>query len=175
MNTIKVFINRISNGHISPKHHIGHGCGRIISKCRGWAKSLHRRNCRLLIVLHDSDFENPALLYKKILNELNDSPIENYLICIPVQELEAWLLSDPIGIRDAMRLKSLPKVNGKPQNIRSPKEYLGQIINKYSAKTKIYINTKHNEVIANHVAIQEILKKCDSFRSFHEFVVNYIN
>jgi hypothetical protein len=175
VNTVKNLISSISEKKISEKHHLGYGSGKIISKCREWADSLYNRKCGILIVIHDSDENKPSEIHEKISRGLKKCPFSNYLVSIPVKELEAWLLSDPVGIKKAMNLKTLPKINGNPQDINSPKEYLGKIIDKHSNRTKKYLNTKHNEIIAIQTSIKEIHKKCESFRPFYEFIINNIN
>lgn len=172
--SIKVLIRRIANKNISEKHHLGYGSGKIVSKCEGWAKSLYQRNCRILIVIHDSDTHLPRKIYDKISRKLIGSPFDKYLICIPIQELEAWLLSDPIGIKNAMNLKKTPKIKGSPEHINSPKEHLGRLVEMASLGTKMYINTKHNEKIASEISINEVHKKCVAFRPFFKFVKDNI-
>lgn len=172
--TIHILIERISGKKISEKHHLGYGCGKIISKCKHWTSSLYKRNCKFLIVVHDSDDKSPQEINDKILKELSNSPFTHYLICIPIQEIEAWLLSDPTGIKNAMKLKLLPKIKGNPQNISSPKEYLEDIVKKSSAGTKIYISTKHNEIIAAQISIDEIYRRCEAFRPFHKFITDHV-
>jgi len=174
VNTIKVLIQRICGNNVSEKHSLGHGCGRIVGKCESWAKTLYQRGCDLLIIIHDSDNNPVKEIYDKISKELNNSPFSKYLICIPIQELEAWLLSDPNGIKSAMKLRDTPKIKSDPQNISSPKEYLESVIRITSHKTKIYINTKHNEIIAKEISISEINKKCGSFRPFYKFITDNI-
>lgn len=168
--SVKILIHRISgNSRIGTKKFIGRGCGKIKRKCNAWAYQLKLKGCSALIVIHDLDNNAIANLYKNIETSLSPCPIEKHLICIPVQELEAWLLSDPDAIKRAMKLKKAPKVKGIPEGINSPKEYLGSIILKASDGEKIYMNTVHNESIATALSISKALH-CPSFKPFHHFV-----
>jgi hypothetical protein len=167
----KVLIHRIANNErIGIKKFVGKGCGRIKRKCNSWANQLKQKGCSSLIVIHDLDSHILNDLYLKIQKALEPCAIVNYLICIPVQELEAWLLSDPDAIKNGMNLKKLPKVKGHPETINSPKEHLGELIRKFSSGEKIYINTKHNEKIAKELSIEKATKLCPSFVHFRNFV-----
>jgi hypothetical protein len=115
----------------------------------------------------------PLDLNKRIKNALEPSVINTYFICIPVQELEAWFLSDPEAIKIAMNIRKVPKVVGPPEYINSPKEYLGEIIYNASGKEKIYINTEHNEKISGALSIDKAKKRCPSFTPFYSFVEKY--
>ena len=100
------------------------GCGRIKRKCHIWADQLKRKRCSLLILVHDLDNNDLEDLKTRIRNALNPCPITVHLICIPVQEFEAWLLSDPNAIKNALHLKKTPRVRWLPETISSPKEHL---------------------------------------------------
>jgi len=168
--SIKILIERIINKKIGVKPYVGKGSGKLIRKCNSWAKLLYKQGCNLLIIIHDSDSNPPQLIHDKVLTALGSCLFSRYFICVPVQELEAWLLSDASGIMNAMNLQKLPKIDGEPENINSPKEYLGSIIEKASEKRRLYINTKHNQLIAQHVSIASIQKKCPAFTPFIRFI-----
>lgn len=170
VNTVKVLIQRIANKNVSEKHHLGYGSGKILSKCSGWAKSLYQRNCGVLIVIHDSDTNPAQEIYNNIQKKLATCLFNKYLICIPIQELEAWLLSDPAGIKKAMNLENMPTIKGNPEDINSPKEYLERLVWTVSLRTKIYINTKHNEKIVSQISLDKVYKKCKAFQPFHKFI-----
>ena len=126
----------------------------------------------MLLLIHDLDRKTLGELKKGLEDELNTSPISNKLVCIPVEELEAWLMSDPKTLKDIFNLKRLPKIGNKPESISSPKEKLGEFIYSCSDKKVRFLHTKHNVVIANLIPINEIDKKCPSFKPFNEFVSN---
>jgi len=113
-------------------------------------------------------------LTKKINKALCPCDIPNCLICIPVQELEAWLLSDPDAIRAALNLPVSPNIKHPPETINSPKEHLGNLISRASKREKIYMNTVHNEKIAKHVSIDRLRAKCPSFLPFDRFIQQHL-
>jgi hypothetical protein len=90
---------------------------------------------------------------------------------IPVEELEAWLLTDPKALKVTFNLKKLPKCPSNPETIRYPKEYLRDLILKTSAKSKQYVNTIHNPRIAERVSLAS-LRKCAAFVPLQSFWAN---
>ena len=145
----------------------GHGCGKLRRKCAAWATNLVRRGCKALIVLHDLDDRNEQTLRQELASELGGSGCSNQVILIPIYEIEAWLLSDPIAIKIAFRMKMIPKTPGNPEHICHPKEHLRNIVWKNCKKR--YLNTIHNEKIAQAARIH-LVEICSSFRQYPEFL-----
>lgn len=171
VDSVGVLIHRIAdNEYIGIKKFVGRGCGKLRRKCHAWAEELKRRGCSLLVLMHDLDDNDLKHLRGEIQNALNPCPITIHLICIPVQEFEAWLLSDPEAIKTAMHLENTPNVKVSPETINCPKEYLSKLIYKASNREKIYINTKHNARIAARVSIDKARNKCPSFVPFYKFI-----
>lgn len=167
-----ILIRRIArNNGIGVKGRSKNGCSILLRKCKDWAINLYESGCSLLVVVHDSDGKDPKVIMKEIRNKLDSCPIVDNLIVIPIQELEAWLLSDPEAIKKALKLKKVPKVKSNTELIDSPKEYLGKAINRASENEKLYINTKHNSMISEIISINIIRKKCPSFVPFYNFIV----
>ncbi len=166
----KTLISRIANkDKIKFKKVIGNGCGKIKKKAFAWSSNLHQRGCNVLVLVQDLDRNDKTNLKTNLENSLEGSPINSRLICIPIEELEAWLISDPHAIKKAFSLKRLPKFKGNPETISSPKERLRDSIYACSDKSILYI-TKHNEKIAQQVSINVIKDKCNSFLELHDFV-----
>lgn len=159
--------------NVRAKHFVGKGCGKIRRKCHAWSKQLKQRGCSVLILVHDLDNKNLADLQQALTESLAPCPIEKHLICIPVQEYESWLLADPSAIRVAMNLRSDPHISGMPEDISSPKEYLGDTIRRASDGKKLYLNTKHNVRISEELSIENARSRCPSFRPFVEFVTRH--
>lgn len=173
VDSIKTLIHRISgNDLIGTKHFVGKGCGKINRKSNLWASNLKEKGCSLLILVHDLDNNDLKELEKKILSAIKPCPFDKYLICIPIQELEAWLLSDPDAIKSVFNLKKTPKITGFPYDINNPKEFLRNIIKKTSNNEIIYLNTKHNSKISQAISIDKVKEKNPSFITFYKFVVD---
>jgi Domain of unknown function (DUF4276) len=147
---------------------VGHGCGKLRNKCRNWAAVLAGKGCSVLIVLHDSDGKNPTVVRNRIEAALKHCPIEPYVIVIPVEELEAWLLTDANALRTVFSLKKIPKCPSNPERIRDPKEYLEDLVWKTSGKSKRYVNTIYNSRIAQRVSLAS-LRRCPSFLTLQQF------
>lgn len=176
VDSIRALIHRIAgNQRIGIKKFVGKGCGKVRRKCHAWADDLRQRGCSILVLIHDLDDNNIVDLKREIQHALSPCPITTHLICIPIQEFEAWLLSDPNAIQSAMHLRKIPKIKASPETINSPKEYLGELIYRLSNKEKIYINTKHNEQIAAEVSIDKARSRCPSFIPFYDFIQSNFN
>lgn len=133
VDAIKIFVQRISRvSNISFRKKVGHGGGKVISKCLAWSNDLYSLGCDLLIVVHDQDSFEFTELQRTIENRLSASCFRNRIICIPTQELEAWFLGDPQSIKSFFKLKRLPKIAGHPESINSPKEFLREQVKRHS-------------------------------------------
>ena len=171
VDSARVLIHRIANNdHIGVRKHVGNGCGKLKRKCRDWSKDLKEKGCSRLVLIHDLDGKDLNRLSRAIQESLYPLPIRLNLICIPVQEFEAWFLSDPQAIQSSMHLKHTPAIKAPPETIDSPKEYLGELIHKASVGEKIYISTKHNVKISQALSIALTLNRCPSFIPFYNFI-----
>ena len=170
----KSLIKRISNkNNISFKKSIGNGCGKIMRKACHYAIDLKKRGCDMLLLLHDLDRNDLNKLFQDLTSKLSNSPITKKLICIPIEEIEAWFLSDPEGIKNAFKLKRKPNIKGNPENIKSPKEKLGEFVYQCSKENIIYINTKHNQKLADTVSLELMRQKCSSYKQLHDFIESH--
>lgn len=171
---IKTLVRRISvRKNIGFKKFVGQGCGRIKRKCYAWAENLKDRGCKYLVLVHDLDRDDLDDLKISLENCIATCPIEKYLICIPVEEIEAWWLSDPGAIASALNLDKAPRVKGNPESISSPKEYISELVRRVSKGSTLYINTKHNETIAKNLDLSRA-KNCASFVPFYNFVIEHL-
>jgi len=170
-NSVRILVKRIAGkDNIAFKKKIGDGCGKVKRKCSVWAEDLFQRQCDALIVVHDLDRSVLSQLESDLAERLSSASIARRLICIPVEELESWFLSDPKSIKSALSLSRIPKASGRPETITSPKEYLRDQVASCSGSRRIYLTTKHNELLAQHVSIELARAKCPSFERFHDFV-----
>ncbi|WP_153393415.1 DUF4276 family protein [Chryseobacterium vaccae] len=170
---VKELIKRITGkNNIGFKHFVGRGCGKIKRKADDWANQLKQRGCSVLILIHDLDKNKYEDLYEIIHKSIHPFAISKTLINIPTEEMEAWFLADENGLKNALNLKKKPKTYHHPETVKSPKEVLGKEIEKASNDTKIYLNTKHNLLIAKSIDIDIVKNKCKSFKSLHKFVVD---
>jgi hypothetical protein len=170
----KLLLTKRAKKKFQVKHHIGHGCGTILSKCQGWTKSLSDRGCTVLILLHDLDERKLGFLRTALTNAMALAKIDKFLIAIPIKELEAWLLADEAAITSALKLKKkFPRVT-EPERERDPKKKLGDLIYATSNKSVTYINTIHNRKIASELSLEILRLKCPSFVPFDDFANEHL-
>lgn len=173
VDVIRSIIRKIARRSFGIDKFVGHGCGKVRSKCRAWSQNLHQRGCTLLIVVHDLDTANLRTLRQSLAVELTQSPIKRNIIVIPVREIEAWLLADQDAIRKALNL-SMPigKVSN-PEAIARPKERLGELIYIRSGHKTRYVNSIHNVKIADASALTN-LRRCASFIPLEDFLIAHL-
>jgi hypothetical protein len=150
------------------KPFLGRGCAKLHNKCNAWATILAQSGCSVLILIHDSDGKNVTKIIKSVEAALIPCPIDPYIVVVPIEEIEAWLLTDAAAIRATFSLKKNPKCPANPERICSPKEYLRDLVSKASGRTREYINTIHNKRIAERVTLTS-LRKCSAFLRLQTF------
>lgn len=171
---LKVLISRITNkSNITFKKAIGNGCGKVRRKAVSYSQVLNKKGCNMVILVHDLDRHNFTALHKELTDLIKKSPAKYNFICIPIEEIEGWFLSDTEGIKDSFSLKREPKISGSPELVSSPKEKLNELIYSCSGKSKRYLNTKHNSILAENVSLVKMKKKCKSFEAFYNFIDSY--
>jgi len=151
---------------------VGHGCGKLRRKCTAWSHNLVKRGCSHLVVIHDFDSNDEHSLREELEESVRGIAFTGHLILIPVYEIEAWLLSDPLALKQTFSMSKTPKVPAHPERVRDPKEHLRDIVWKHCKK--YYINTIHNRKIASEIRIER-LSVCPSFSSYPEFVDRNVN
>jgi Domain of unknown function (DUF4276) len=168
---LKIIIKRIiSNDKVGFKWFTTHGCGRLRHKADHYAVNLTKKGCDLILLFHDLDRNNLVELERELDGKLSKMPISTYFICIPIEEIEAWFLSDPENIKNVLNLKRIPKIKAKPETIKDPKGELYDLTSSCSDKEKKYLNTKHNALLSATISIDLIREKCNSFAKFYDFL-----
>jgi hypothetical protein len=169
--TIQVLISRyLDIQSLKFKKSVGNGCGKMRRKALAYAKNLSNRGCNMVILVHDLDRRNLKELRKDLQFFLNESVAEFNFICIPNEEIEAWLLSDEEAIKEVFNLKQSIRPIHHPEKITSPKEHLEQLVYRGSNKSKRYINTQHNVKIAEKLELEIVASKCPSFKELLDFL-----
>ena len=149
-----------------------HGCGKLRRKCGAWAHNLLTRGCSLLVIIHDLDDNDEITLKKELQDHINSNAFAGTLILIPKYEIEAWLLSDELALKDIFNMNKAPKVPKHPENVPHPKEYLRDLV--WKCCKKQYINVIHNRKIAKAIRIER-LSVCPSFSSYPTFITNILS
>ncbi len=174
VDVVKELIKKIvPDKRFSVHFFVGHGCGKIRGKSFQWAINLKKKGCSTLIVLQDLDNNKINNLRSQLCKTLKNCAIKNHIVVIPIREIEAWLLSDSHAIRLAMNLPMEIESIEDPQLVEDPKKKLGELIYHRSGNKKHYVNSVHNQKIAQYVDIVEI-RKCESFLPLEGFVHEFI-
>lgn len=167
---VREIANKIVRGSSIPvRYFVGHGCGKVKSKCAQWAANLNARGCASVVVIHDLDSRQLQALRDELCQALYPCPIPASVIVIPVRTIEAWLLSDEEAIRRAMRLQTTPNPVPNPEALLHPKRTLEDLVYSRSRKTKRYVHTVHNAKVASELRIGR-LRRCASFRPLERFL-----
>lgn len=172
--TAKILLKRIlKRDNLTFKKAVGNGCGKLRRKALDYAIDLRNRGCDMLILIHDLDRNIHKALIDELTKKLEGAPIARKFVCVPIEEIEAWFLSDPDSIKSTFNLTRKPKFKGRPETICSPKETLAEQIYLCSNKSTIFLNTKHNQKLAEKISIDLVIDKCESFSKLHSFVTQY--
>lgn len=173
-NALRIIISRIINkDNLTFKKAIGNGCGKMKRKAISYANILSKRGCDLIILVHDLDRNDLDTLRKELNQIINSSNAKNKFVCIPIEEIEGWFLGDPEGIKNTFNLNRIPKIKGKPESVGSPKERLEDFVFQCSNKSKLYLNTKHNNLLSENLDLEKISNKCISFKEFEENIKGF--
>lgn len=157
----------IDENRFSFSKFVGHGCGKLRKKCTAWAENLLKRGCTHLVVLHDLDRNNEQLLRLELTHCVSSIGFRGYVILLPIQEIEAWLLVDPKALKLVFNMDKIPKLPTSPEAVQHPKEKLRDIV--WKSTGKHYVNTFHNKMIAAASHISKV-KMCQSFRPYPIFI-----
>jgi hypothetical protein len=161
----------VARNKFSIKKFVGNGCGKLRNKCGSWANTLFESGCDHVLIFHDLDRNDEVVLREFLLTKV---PIEKFpksFIVIPIEEIEAWLLSDVVAVRDVFGLVVTPPKIHNCESINSPKEFLRNLVWKHGKKR--YLNTTHNKKISERVTIEN-LRRCSSYKPFDEYVKSTI-
>lgn len=157
----------VSENSFSFSRFAAHGCGILRKKCGSWSCDLFRRGCSHLVVIHDLDEDDEYVLRRQLADAIDGSAFASQAILIPVYEIEAWLLSDPVALEQTFGMSMTPRVPLHPETVRGPKERLRDIV--WRQCKKRYINTIHNKKIAKLIRIER-LAVCPSFSPYIDFL-----
>lgn len=157
----------LNKNYFTLKKQVGKGCGKLKSKCAAWAQLLTKQGCNHILLFHDLDGNSEADLRKSLEEKLKIPNVSNPIVVIPIEEMEAWLLSDLEAVKTVFNLNSKPKNIPQCETIESPKEYLRDIVWKLGKKK--YLNTVHNKKIANLTRL-DCLQRCNSFKILDEYL-----
>jgi hypothetical protein len=151
----------------------GKGCSHLRRKAEARLKDAARRGCAAAIVLHDLD-RNPSngelndegALRQQKLEALAVPAGLQRLVCIPVEELEAWFWADPAVVREVGRGRG--EAHPTPHSSKRPKEALARL--SIGANRKPRYSTNDNAKLAERLDLALCARRCSSFRALNDFI-----
>ncbi|UQA54615.1 DUF4276 family protein [Polyangium aurulentum] len=150
----------------------GHGAARLRNKAEPTLREMVREGCTGAVLVHDLDRDpingqlNDARALRADLQRIAVPPGLSRLICIPVEELEAWFWSDPEVIQHIGRDKG--KASVSPHLIKKPKEALINLSR--GANRKPRYRTSDNPRLAERLNLSLCAQRCPSFRELRDFI-----
>lgn len=175
--TVAVLMCRIAEVKIGIDQYAADGCGALRRKAARWLTQIAGDGCAAAVVVHDLDRDpnnhelNDEGALRRRLAEIAAPPGLTRLICVPVEELEAWFWSDPALIKQIGRGRG--KASLSPHSIRQPKEQLQRLSAEANGRPRY--NTTHNVKHARSLDLERCASLCPSFRELREFVRGLVN
>ena len=151
------------------------GCPDMLRKGTKQLNSFVKMGATHLIVCADRDKftvnERTGEVQKKIFENVNFKKNCHCCIVVPCEEIEAWILADLDCLNKVFKSWSSNKKYSNPESVDSPKEELIRLSRmKNKSSRPLYSNGTHNEKIFAHISLDELYKKCPSYRTLHDFV-----
>lgn len=175
---IRVLIRRIfeargvKSGAWSLQKRAGKGCSKLKRKSARWLVELAGTGCTAAVIVHDLDRnpDNGSLNDEAVLaRELAAIPVPRglaRLVCIPVEEIEAWFFSSEKVLERACGKPQ--KASPSPHSIPKPKETLIRMSRGANKKPRYSENENHR--LAEVLELSECKKKCRAFSELYDFV-----
>jgi hypothetical protein len=150
------------------------GCAKLVRSAPTYMKELWASGCSLAILLHDLDLDsanNELKDERKLHADLSRLPVPaglELIICIPVEELEAWFWSDQ-AVLD--RIGKDARASSSPHSIKKPKEKLKELSGRTHHKAKYATN--QNPMLAEILNLDLCAQRCPAFASLREQVLRH--
>lgn len=169
---LAILVRRLAGGtQIGIKKQSFGGCARLRLKAAPTLGRMQQEGCTAAILVHDLDRnpENGALNdereLRRALESLDVPSGLARLICIPVEELEAWFWSDA-GVLSLVGPGA--RAHPSPHLIQRPKEKL--IALSRGAGGKARYGTFQNRLLAEKLDLAVCAARCPAFRQLGDFV-----
>jgi hypothetical protein len=126
---------------------------------------------RAVFVCHDADSLDPsdknAEVLEKVIRPVNSFG-KKAVAVVPVSMIESWILADINACRKVFLSLPHQKEISNPEACRQAKAEIERIC-RANAKP-LYSHATHNKLIAPHLDLQKVYRRCTSFRSFAKAV-----
>lgn len=158
---------QVSAGQYKVHRRADKGCAKLLRKARPWIRELTDRGCRSIILVHDRDSNDEAQLRAK----LSALPVPRgvrRLVCIPVEEIEAWFFASPRALQLVCRDRGASYVHPSPHLIANPKEKLKEL--SLGANRRPRYSENDNARLAAALELDACARRCPAFRELRQFI-----
>jgi len=170
--TLRVLIRRIAgNERLTVKMKGYDGCGQLLRKGARDIDEFLNQGCDRFVVAYDADRDDPAARRAEAWSQVIERSRAVSPACcvvVPVEELEAWLLAD-VGAVTKKWPGWRPEPIANPERVRDPKEQLEKL-SRDSQRRPRYSHAVDNPMLAGHLDLAIVERKCPSFGVLAEFV-----
>ncbi len=169
---VRRIAKEVTSAQIGIDKHSTGGCAELRRKARVKMQQMVGEGCAAAIVVHDLDLNpnnyelNDEAALRRRLEAIEVPPALTRLICIPVEEVEAWFWADLAVVQIVGRGKG--KDHPSPHLIKQPKEQLQRL--SAAANGKPRYSTNNNQALAEKLDLAICAKRCSSFRALYDFV-----
>ncbi|MCM2493075.1 DUF4276 family protein [Burkholderia glumae] len=149
------------------------GCGELLKRGASQLQLYQDLRFSRFIACYDADGQDPDDKKRELIERVFvPSGLDGggCVALIPVHMIESWILADVKAVANVIKNWKYTKDIGNPESFRFPKKHL-EDLSEIHHKPR-YNHVTMNPAIAKHLSIDEILKKCPSFRPLHDFVKN---
>lgn len=178
--TLGVLIRRIveqaGGNTVKISRYFTGGCSHLRRKAKTGMAGFAEEGCSAVVLLHDLDRNphNGELNDESVLRgKLKTIPVPSgveLLVCIPVEEIEAWFWSDPGVVREVGRDKG--QAHASPHLLKKPKEALIKL--SVGDNRKARYSTNDNARLAEKLDLDLCEKRCPSFRELRAFISDVV-
>ncbi len=151
----------------------GKGCAKLRRGAARFLVELAERGCSAAVIVHDLDRSsangslNDLALLERELGAIPVPPGLKRLVCIPVEEIEAWFFASADALEKACGKPQ--KAHPSPHLIPRPKEKLIELSRGLNRRPRYSEND--NPRLAEALDIVECTRRCAAFRELHRFVL----
>ena len=170
--TVEELVRRVAAQNIGVEKRKAGGCAPLRRKAGAWMRELEGAGCSAVVVVHDI-YRDPVSRQLKSVAKLREELVAQaaptgilHLVCIPVEEIEAWFWSDPKVVKKVGR--GTGAAHPSPHNIASPKEALQRLSR--NAGNKPLYSTNDNPKLAKLLDLELCAKRCPAFAELAAFV-----
>ncbi len=152
------------------------GCARLRRKAERHLMLMVDEGCRAAVLVHDLDRNsaNDQLNDERALRRdlaAIETPSEiagRFLICIPIEEIEAWFWSDEATVQKATKGNPKAKAHHSPHRIAKPKEQFERLSRHKTGRTQY--DSNENVELAKILDLRTCANRCPSFQQLCAFV-----